>query len=112
MLADGRTERLSLLGVFRACVTAGTNQPCRAGGHRVATLVEVSEENVFLGKPGEGFKIAMFAPRPEHRRVLRAASRTSATVITVRTPLPLIGLFGLEQGMEVQGHAGVELSLE
>jgi Flp pilus assembly protein TadG len=36
---------------------------------------------------------------------------TSATVITVRTPLPLIGLLGLEQGMEVQGHAAVE-SLE
>jgi Flp pilus assembly protein TadG len=36
---------------------------------------------------------------------------TSGTVITVRTPLPLIGLLGLEQGMEVQGHAAVE-SLE
>jgi Flp pilus assembly protein TadG len=36
---------------------------------------------------------------------------TSATVITVRTPLPLVGLLGLEQGMEVQGHAAVE-SLE
>ncbi|MEO7007258.1 MAG: TadE/TadG family type IV pilus assembly protein [Terrimesophilobacter sp.] len=35
----------------------------------------------------------------------------SATVITVRTPLPLIGLLGLEQGMEVHGHAAVE-SLE
>lgn len=36
---------------------------------------------------------------------------TSAAVITVRTPLPLIGLLGLDQGMEVQGHAAVE-SLE
>lgn len=36
---------------------------------------------------------------------------TSATVITVRAPLPLIGLLGLEQGMEVHGHAAVE-SLE
>jgi Flp pilus assembly protein TadG len=36
---------------------------------------------------------------------------TSATVITVHAPLPLIGLLGLEQGMEVQGHAAVE-SLE
>lgn len=35
----------------------------------------------------------------------------SAAVITVRAPLPLIGLLGLEQGMEVQGHAAVE-SLE
>lgn len=31
----------------------------------------------------------------------------SATV-TVRTPLPLLGLVGLERGLEVEGHAAVE----
>jgi Flp pilus assembly protein TadG len=36
---------------------------------------------------------------------------TDAAVITVRAPLPLIGLLGLGRGMEVQGHAPVE-SLE
>lgn len=36
---------------------------------------------------------------------------TAAAVITVRAPLPLIGLLGIEQGMEVEGHAAVE-SLE
>lgn len=31
-----------------------------------------------------------------------------AVTVTVRTPLPLIGLVGLESGMEVSGHAAVE----
>ena len=33
---------------------------------------------------------------------------TRATVVTVRAPLPLIGLFGLDRGLEVSGHAAVE----
>jgi Flp pilus assembly protein TadG len=31
-----------------------------------------------------------------------------AVTITVRTPLPLIGLIGLNSGLEVTGHAAVE----
>ena len=31
-----------------------------------------------------------------------------SAIITVRTPLPLIGLFGLDGGLEVSGHAAVE----
>lgn len=31
-----------------------------------------------------------------------------AAVVTIRTPLPLIGLVGIEQGLEVTGHAAVE----
>jgi len=31
-----------------------------------------------------------------------------STIVTVRTPLPLIGLFGLDGGLEVTGHAAVE----
>lgn len=31
-----------------------------------------------------------------------------STKVTVRTPLPLIGLFGVDQGLEVSGHAAVE----
>ena len=31
-----------------------------------------------------------------------------ATVITVRVPLPLIGLVGIDEGMEVNGHAATE----
>ena len=31
-----------------------------------------------------------------------------AAVVTVRTPLPLIGLVGIDGGLEVQGHAAVE----
>ena len=31
-----------------------------------------------------------------------------ATVVTVRAPLPLLGLAGLDRGLEVSGHAAVE----
>ncbi len=31
-----------------------------------------------------------------------------AATITVRTPLPLLGLVGIERGLEVSGHAAVE----
>jgi Flp pilus assembly protein TadG len=33
---------------------------------------------------------------------------TSSAIVTVRTPLPLIGLFGIDGGLEVSGHAAVE----
>lgn len=32
----------------------------------------------------------------------------SAASVTVRTPLPLIGLVGIDDGLEVSGHASVE----
>lgn len=31
-----------------------------------------------------------------------------AAIVTVRTPLPLIGLIGIDDGLEVEGHAAVE----
>jgi Flp pilus assembly protein TadG len=31
-----------------------------------------------------------------------------ASVITVRTPLPLVGLVGIDHGLEVNGHAAIE----
>ncbi len=31
-----------------------------------------------------------------------------AVIVTVRAPLPLIGLVGIEEGLEVSGHAPVE----
>lgn len=31
-----------------------------------------------------------------------------SAIVTVRTPLPLIGLFGIDGGLEVTGHAAVE----
>jgi Flp pilus assembly protein TadG len=31
-----------------------------------------------------------------------------AVIVTVRTPLPLIGLIGLPDGLEVSGHAAIE----
>jgi len=31
-----------------------------------------------------------------------------AAIVTVRTPLPLIGLVGIDDGLEVSGHAAIE----
>lgn len=31
-----------------------------------------------------------------------------SAIVTVRTPLPLIGLVGIENGLEVSGHAALE----
>lgn len=31
-----------------------------------------------------------------------------AAIVTVRAPLPLIGLFGVSDGLEVEGHAAIE----
>ncbi len=31
-----------------------------------------------------------------------------AAIVTVRTPLPLVGLVGIDGGLEVSGHASVE----
>jgi len=31
-----------------------------------------------------------------------------SAIVTVRTPLPLIGLFGIDSALEVNGHAAVE----
>jgi Flp pilus assembly protein TadG len=32
-----------------------------------------------------------------------------ADVVTVKTPLPLVGLVGIPNGLEVQGHAAIEI---
>jgi len=32
-----------------------------------------------------------------------------AAIVTVRTPLPLFGLVGIENGLEVSGHAAIEV---
>lgn len=31
-----------------------------------------------------------------------------SSIVTVRTPMPLIGLVGIDEGLEVSGHAAVE----
>lgn len=32
-----------------------------------------------------------------------------AAIVTVTTPLPLIGLIGIDRGLEVSGHAAIEI---
>jgi hypothetical protein len=32
-----------------------------------------------------------------------------ATIVTVRSPLPIVGLFGIDHGLEVSGHAAIEI---
>ena len=49
---------------------------------------------------------------PRYANDVRASTGTylgvPAVIITVRTPLPLIGLIGPDRSMEVTGHAAVE----
>lgn len=49
---------------------------------------------------------------PDYARNVSASYGTylghPASIVTVHTPLPLIGLVGIDQGLEVSGHAAVE----
>jgi len=49
---------------------------------------------------------------PDYARDVSASYGTylghPASIVTVRTPMPLIGLVGIDQGLEVSGHAAVE----
>lgn len=49
---------------------------------------------------------------PDYARDVTAAYGTylghPASIVTVRTPMPLIGLVGIDDGLEVSGHAAVE----
>lgn len=49
---------------------------------------------------------------PDYARDIRASTGNylghPAAIITVRAPLPLIGLVGVDHGLEVSGHAAVE----
>ena len=49
---------------------------------------------------------------PDYARDVSASYGTylghPASIVTVRTPMPLIGLVGIDEGLEVSGHAAVE----
>ncbi len=45
---------------------------------------------------------------PQFAREVSGATSGRVVVIRVRAPLPLIGLVGLAEGLEVEGHAPVE----
>ncbi|HEV7624364.1 MAG TPA: TadE/TadG family type IV pilus assembly protein [Amnibacterium sp.] len=68
------------------------------------------------GAPGAGAArtaaVLTAALGPAYARDVRAGVTTEAgeavTVVTVRTPLPLIGLIGPARGLEVSGHAALE----
>jgi len=86
--------------------------------------------NTVLDAAAEGARYAALAGSGEHAGVARTrdligaaisedfaadvtAGRTTiggvpAIAITVRTTMPVIGLLGFEQGLEVTGHAAVE----
>jgi Flp pilus assembly protein TadG len=64
-----------------------------AGADRAAELVATAL--------GPGYATDVSAARTEYRGV-------EAAVITIRTRLPLIGLVGLDEAMEVNGHAALE----
>jgi hypothetical protein len=85
------------------------------------TLVDAAAEGARFGaladnSPGEGVSRAIdlitAALGPGYARDVSAGAGSylghPAVVVTVRAPLPLFGLVGMERGLEVSGHAALE----
>ncbi len=86
--------------------------------------------NTVLDAAAEGARFAALADNGLHDGVQRATELVSvaigpayaadvsasygsylghpAAIVTIRTPLPVLGLIGIEHGLEVSGHAAVE----
>lgn len=99
---------LSVLQLGLALLIRNTVLDAAAEGARYGSLVD--------NTPAEGIALTRdlitTAIGPSYAREVSATSGTylghPALIVTVRAPLPLIGLIGLENGLEVSGHAPVE----
>lgn len=99
---------LSVLQLGLALLIRNTVLDAASEGARYGSLID--------NTPGEGVALTRdlitTAIGASYARDVSATSGTylghAALVITVRAPLPLIGLFGIERGLEVSGHASVE----
>jgi Flp pilus assembly protein TadG len=99
---------LSVLQLGLALHVRNTALDAAAEGARVAALAD--------GVLGEGEQrtrdLLRTALSPGYARQVTAGYRdvsgTSTVEVTVVVPLPLLGLVGIEHGLEVRGHAAVE----
>jgi hypothetical protein len=99
---------LSVLQLGLALLVRNTVLDAAAEGARFASLAD--------NTPADGIArtvdLISVAIGPTYACDVTATSGTylghPAVVITVRAPLPVVGLMGLPEGLEVSGHAAVE----
>lgn len=99
---------LSVLQLGLALLVRNTVLDAAAEGARFASLAD--------NTPADGISrtvdLITSAIGPTYAKSVTATSDSylghPAVIITVRAPLPLLGLVGLDDGLEVSGHAAVE----
>lgn len=99
---------LSVLQLGLALLIRNTVLDAAAEGARYGSLVDnTASEGVALTRD-----LITTAVGPAYARDVSATSGTylgqPALIMTVRAPLPLVGLIGIESGLEVSGHAPLE----
>ncbi|CAN5261562.1 hypothetical protein BH09ACT3_BH09ACT3_08580 [soil metagenome] len=99
---------LSVLQLGLALHIRNTVSDAASEGARFAALADnglddgVRRTEELIGSVlGEGYATEVSAEYGSYRG-------HPASIVTVRTPLPLIGLVGIDGGLEVAGHAAVE----
>lgn len=99
---------LGVLQLGLALLIRNTVLDAAAEGARYGSLIDnTASEGVALTRD-----LITVAIGPSYAREVSATTGTflghPALVVTVRAPLPLIGLIGIESGLEVSGHAPLE----
>jgi Flp pilus assembly protein TadG len=94
---------LSVIQLGLVLLIRNTVLDAAAEGARFASLADgrTRTHDLITSALGAGYAQHIAAGYDEHLG-------QEAVTITVRTPLPLIGLIGLDSGLEVTGHAAVE----
>ncbi len=99
---------LSVIQLGLALLIRNTAQDAAAEGARFAALAD----NTLADGVERAQQLLRVALGPSYAVDVSAEYGSylghPAAVVTVRTPLPLIGLVGIEHGLEVSGHAAVE----
>jgi len=99
---------LSVLQLAIALLVRNTLVDAAAEGARFGALADGSLEEGELRTA----ELIATAVGPQYARDVRATRGSyrghPCLIVTVRAPLPLIGLFGPDRALEVAGHAGIE----
>jgi hypothetical protein len=95
--------QLGLALHIRNTVLDAASEGARFGALGDNTLADgvVRTQDLITAALGPGYARDVTATTGEYRG-------HPAAIVTVRTPLPLIGLVGIDGGLEVSGHASVE----
>ncbi|MBX3067413.1 MAG: pilus assembly protein [Cryobacterium sp.] len=102
------TLTLSIIQFGLALLIRNTIQDAASEGARFAALAD----NDLADGVGRTRELITTALGPTYAMDVAASYGSylgfPATVVTVKAPLPLIGLIGIDHGLEVTGHASVE----